>query len=366
MAALQEESIRSTEPKLSLAFPAEVSRKLDTGQEDTFCLCSARDGRLLTGHYSVIKIWDPSKNWSLSHSIYTAQGEVTCIAQSPVLDHCVAASVGSTVLMFDLRSSSKPVNEFSFLSEDINEVTFHPKGTYLSACDDAGDIAVIDTSKGQLYRTLTKQHENICSSVKFHPRKPWELISGGLDCRVIRWDFNRGRPLSSCSTQDAVQKVSDATSSSYLVNPPMVHSLDFVNGSFPALVCGLGNGSVAAYAFRKDKKELELLCVSQWKHSASIAHICCTGGDGELSNLVISGGNDCKVCVSRFIKEDVYQGERSAATHADCSFKLVLLNTFSHGSKVNWISVDSSSKHYLLVCVADQTQFISVYQIGQL
>jgi hypothetical protein len=45
------------------------------------------------------------------------------------------------------------------------------------------------------YKTLRRGHSNICSSVAFRPHRPWEVLSGGLDAAVVRWDFSRLRPL---------------------------------------------------------------------------------------------------------------------------------------------------------------------------
>lgn len=34
-------------------------------------------------------------------------------------------------------------------------------------------------------------HENICSCVKFRPKSPWSVVTGGLDCMLILWDFKK-------------------------------------------------------------------------------------------------------------------------------------------------------------------------------
>lgn len=69
------------------------------------------------------------------------------------------------------------------------------KGTLLAAADDSGQTAVIDIAAGTLVRTLKKGHQNIASSVSFREHNPWEVVTGGLDSCIIRWDFSSGRPL---------------------------------------------------------------------------------------------------------------------------------------------------------------------------
>lgn len=58
----------------------------------------------------------------------------------------------------------------------------------LLSSDDSGAVQIVDTDTGSVIRTLQK-HDNICSSAKFRPNRSWQLISGGLDCRVIVSDW---------------------------------------------------------------------------------------------------------------------------------------------------------------------------------
>ena len=43
-------------------------------------------------------------------------------------------------------------------------------------------------------RALRGGHANICAAVAFRPHRPWELLSGGLDGALVRWEFSTGRP----------------------------------------------------------------------------------------------------------------------------------------------------------------------------
>jgi len=225
---------------------ASLVTKLHTKANDTLCVCSIKDGTaLLTAHdASLVKIWS-TEDGSLVHNVQTpVQGCASCVCASPITEHNFMVSVDDTVLVYDHRDLLTPAHQFNFNQEEVNEIDVHPKGNFLSSCDDGGDIKVIDVGNAKLFKTLSRQHSNICSTVKFHPRKPWELISGGLDCNLVRWDFNRGRALSPISVSD---EECSKQFGMYTINPPMVHSIDTLNSS---VVCGLGNGSIAVYSLQ--------------------------------------------------------------------------------------------------------------------
>jgi WD40 repeat protein len=150
------------------------------------------------------------------------------------------AAAGSAVAEFDLRrgmDASAAVRSFAVNQEEVNSVAVSAaNGGWLAAGDDGGEVQVIslqDTQrarqdaqqaqqddKGQQaaggsallpggsaagslrepsrplsYKTLRRGHSNICSAVAFRPHRPWELLSGGLDCTVVKWDFSRLRTL---------------------------------------------------------------------------------------------------------------------------------------------------------------------------
>jgi hypothetical protein len=52
---------------------------------------------------------------------------------------------------------------------------------------------IMDVRTRKLYKTLKGVHTNICTSVLFQAHRPWELVSGGLDAQMVRWDFGSGR-----------------------------------------------------------------------------------------------------------------------------------------------------------------------------
>ena len=377
-----------------------VVATLDTKEEENICICSSRNGNLLTGHESKFKVWSctvaDKYEWTLIYDVSIPEkGDVTCISQFPDTNEKYAVSFNNCVAVYTLLSGSclQPLHMFHFNADEINQIDINSKGTLICAGDDNGEIKVIDIENLCLYKTLTRQHNNICSTVRFNPRKPWEIFSGGLDCQLIRWDFSRGRPLFVLDIQESDRKggmndYNEQTTGSYMVNPPMAHSID-VFGSIHSFACGLGDGSVSVYSALSSKR-LEAIC-STSLHSASVAYVRCLETPSEqearaLNHFVVSGGNDGKICISRLRYEQretqtkAQKKQRNRLQQASGDLDLTL--TISHGSKVNWIAVCNKSKMgetlkpsatvtytsspTLMMFVADQTSLVTMYEVSTL
>ncbi|XP_018654876.1 putative wd40 protein [Schistosoma mansoni] len=131
--------------------------------------------------------------WSLDQS----QFPVLC---APRLDHCSSlkfsaarshilySAYGQQIVSWDIRRMTEPVVTWEVNDDEINSIDFSGDEHRLSSADDSGAVQIIDVNNGQVTRTL-KKHDNICSSAKFRPGRTWQLISGGLDCRVIVSDW---------------------------------------------------------------------------------------------------------------------------------------------------------------------------------
>ena len=349
-----------------------ITQQIDRSQVSTItegssCVSVSKDGRLLTGHESIIHVWSEclsSQEWSLLHSINTpVQGDVTCISIFPSNEHLFATSMNNCIAIYDMRQllSCKPLRTFCFNSDEINQLDINHKGTFLCACDDSGEIKVIDIENGKLFKTLSRCHTNICSSVKFNLRKTWEIVSGGLDCQIVRWDFSLGRPLCSLSTQDP----GDVHSDTYMVNPPMVHSIVCVPSKF-GVVCGLGSGAVAVYEM-KAPKSLVKKCTSPL-HRSGVGSLCVLDSPQTLREpMIISGGNDGRICVSRLTKAT--DTPQSQCSKYDISLKLMKMVEIEHRHKVNFMCVvpllneqnDRLVSFY--VFVSDPSSFVSRYKI---
>lgn len=147
----------------------------------------------------------------------------------------------------------------------MNQVAIHNKGNYLAACDDSAEIKVIDVQSGKLFKSLKNKHENICSSVQFRPNRPWEIVSGGMDFRIVSWDYSSGRVLQELNVQELG---GDSSEGAYFVNPPFVHSIHMA-GNGRMFAAGLGNGNIQLFRFEGKKKFTADQCLNKHTSSAS-------------------------------------------------------------------------------------------------
>jgi WD40 repeat protein len=81
----------------------------------------------------------------------------------------------------------------------VNHIAVTPRGDLLAAADDSGQVAVVSLASHALVKTLKRQHTNIASCVAWRPNRAGELLSAGLDSRVVAWDAPNGRVRHVCS-----------------------------------------------------------------------------------------------------------------------------------------------------------------------
>ncbi|KAI0345343.1 hypothetical protein BDW22DRAFT_1427012 [Trametopsis cervina] len=80
--------------------------------------------------------------------------------------------------------------------EDVlNELHISENKKYMSFSTDGGTVGVVDLTNNQVSR-MRVSHTTICSSVKFVPGRPNELVSGGYDSAILHFDFKQGNILS--------------------------------------------------------------------------------------------------------------------------------------------------------------------------
>lgn len=140
---------------------------------------------------------------------------VTSVCCHPREEHSVYAAVGTSILNMDLRkgyTESAVTETFQINEEEINSIVVDASGCWLGAADDSGQVQLISifppgTPRGSngppTYKTLRRGHRNICSSVVFQPHRQGEVISGGLDCQMIRWNFLKLRPVMTLDMNNA-------------------------------------------------------------------------------------------------------------------------------------------------------------------
>ena len=110
-------------------------------------------------------------------------------------DDILYAAYGNTVTCLDMRMapSSGKLQKHTFNTDDINQITVNLKSSYLAAADDSGEVKIMDIRQHCLYKTLRSVHTNICSSMQFNPCRPWEVISGGLDSKIVSRTYEKCR-----------------------------------------------------------------------------------------------------------------------------------------------------------------------------
>lgn len=319
----------------------QLHHSFNTGQDEVLSVVVRPKLNILTGHESNVRIWSSDtlfKSVCLKESLIPpVKGSVNCICLFPHTT-ALAFSVDNHILIYqyniigDEIGSLSLKEQYCFSQEEINQIDVHSKESFISSCDDSGEVKVIDLKNNKLHCTLSRFHNSICSSVKFSARKPWELLSGGLDCAVARWDFSRGRLLASVSTRES------SSDAACMVNPAMVHSLD-VFSKHHSVVCGLGDGRLALYSL-KSPRRMELVFETQ-AHRSSIACVCCIEVETKGS-FVVSVGNDREVHIYRL-----------------CD-KLVLVAEKMLISKVNWVDV-CYTDDTVLVFTANVVGSISIF-----
>lgn len=127
-------------------------------------------------------------------------GSVCC---SPINEHAVYAANGRHVVHIDIRKDlglEAIVDSYRINTDEINSLDIDSSGSWIAASDDSGEVQVISLSSAgekPTYRTLRNAHSNICCAASFRHGDKLEIISGGLDCRLVHWDVSRLRVVSS-------------------------------------------------------------------------------------------------------------------------------------------------------------------------
>ena len=198
-----------------LALHVNSDRVLSSVAEDGHCILWSSDGKIIR---------DINVNQVVNNSqLPSDECPLNSVTFSPADGNQLYISLGMQVVAYDMRNCSTFVNKFNFNEEEINQICVNSSGQYLAACDDRGEIRVIDIKESRLFKTLRKHHSNICASVQFRHKKCWQILSAGLDSNIINWDFSSGKPEQIFNVNDFVSKETEGNQT--FINPPFVHSL---------------------------------------------------------------------------------------------------------------------------------------------
>ncbi|KAI8599142.1 WD40-repeat-containing domain protein [Dissophora ornata] len=205
-----------------------------------------RDWMLASGSEDkTCRIWDLRTN-RVHKALAGFESSVTTTSFTPADSHTIYVGSGDKIHTFDLRMESLLLNTtqatkmYDGAEDEINQIQVNHRATYLAACDDAGDVRVLDLKTHRWMRQLQRKHDNIAMTVQFVPKKELQALSGGMDKLVVAWDFYKGRAMQLIDTDNPQP---DGAQSKQLFNPPFVHSIA-MHPSGTRVAIGLGDGSI--------------------------------------------------------------------------------------------------------------------------
>ncbi|KAI3710129.1 hypothetical protein L2E82_39903 [Cichorium intybus] len=363
------------------------ARRLKGHKAIATCCIASRDrpGLIASSAEDGCVCWFDMRCKDLLSTMDVAQNPISSLCFKPGNEDIIYVSSENEVKVFDVHmlASWKPLESFNYNKEEINQITCNSKSSFLAAADDGGDIKIIDIRQKCLYKTLRAAHESICSSVQFLPWRPWEVITGGLDSKLIMWDFSKGRPF---KVMDLGKSDPESSSSSgaQCLNPAFVHAIavpevDMLEKLEKICVVARGDGVVdvinieSEFTAAKSKGSSKPKKSGQSKSNGNLekqdqdqrtrlrldytsgghtAAVSCVAFSmfGEKGRYIISGGNDKAVKAwnwSRF----------SEAGQTDFLHLDIKLNR-----KVNWLCTTPTDSDNLVVC--DTSKVVKVYTIA--
>jgi WD40 repeat protein len=341
-----------------------IGTRLSGGHTQTVLSIAATTAptvRIITGgEQGEVAVWSVGgQNIKKFHIDDDAEDDVTSIVCSSVSPEVFYAACGVKICSFDLRQLDRPVAIYNFNEEEISEIALNEKENFLAAADDSSNIKVINLTDGKLYKTLRK-HSNICSAVKFRPHRPWELLSGGYDNKLIQWDFAKSRAHCIIDMQEI--GVTPEELDSYVVSPPFVHSIA-VSSTGSAVAVGTENAVV--HIFDASKRTLEYRQTLRG-HRLGVGQVHFPQFSDD--QFLLSGANDMRLCFWK-LGADLEQHctaltngcSGSAEAHSSAvSSSHQPYATILHTEKINWLTT-CATVHGRFVAVADSTSNPIIY-----
>ncbi|KAL5576956.1 hypothetical protein UlMin_018655 [Ulmus minor] len=370
-------------------------RRLKGHKATATCCVASRDrpGVILTSGEDGCVCWFDMRCKDVVNTMEVGKEAVSSICFKPGDENMIYVSSGKEVMCFDvhLATSWKPLEKYNYNKEEINQIACNSKSSFLAATDDGGDVKIIDIRQQCLYKTLRAGHTSICSSVQFLPWRPWEVISGGLDSKLVMWDFSKGRPYK--IVDFGLDDVNSGGSAGQCLNPAFVHAIavpetDMLNKSGKICVVARGDGVVdvinieTELAAMKSKTSTTSQKGSQNKSKTSsstadaenpdqngrkrlhldfslgghTAAVSCVAFSlfGERGKFIISGGNDKSVKVWDW---STYLDAGQTSNGID-----ILQLNFNLSRKVNWLCTTPSETENLVVC--DTSKVVKVYSVS--
>ncbi|KYR02684.1 WD40 repeat-containing protein [Tieghemostelium lacteum] len=315
---------------------------------------------------STARIWDTKTNKTIQCIQPFKDTAITNITFDS--DNFVYCSHNNTISVFDLRQPSIIIrnisHQYTYNKEEINQITFDSRYQYLAACDDSGQIKVIDVEKKKLQETLEKKHSNICSSVAFRHGVKNELLSGAMDCFLVRWNFIKGRPIFAETFNPLAKpkkpQPGQPLEQKQILNPPFVNSIDVSSdGKYVSVAIGNGELTCLDISTFQPYVKIETAHLS----NISLVHYPKFEKPSNSNSIFSVGGHDKSIKLWDISPEmnQAYQNEsifKKADEEIDNSKRIKLYT--QHHSKLNWITT-STFNHSLYI--ADTSNDLTVLSI---
>jgi len=331
---------------------ASGGRRLDNGHTKTVLTVAATnspDVRLISGaEDGELAVWSTDgvrcHHWQIANAV----GDVTAVACSRICSSLFYAACGVKIFCYDLRNLSSYAQSYDVNEDEINDITLNEKENFLAAADDSNNIKIINLTDSKVFKTLRK-HTNICSTVKFRPHRPWDLLSGGYDSKLIQWDFGKSRAYCIMDMQE-MGCVPDELDS-YLVSPPFVHSIAVsVTGNTVAV----GTENALVQLFDASKRTLQLKHTFR-AHRQGVSQVHCPVFSAD--KFVVSGGNDGRICVwdlecssSSSVASNGCVSSNVQAVSSAADVSSALAYEISHTEKINWLTcATDANRNYIVV-----------------
>jgi WD40 repeat protein len=254
-------------------------------KESVTCLdvIAQRDLLLSGSDDNSVRIWDLTTSKSIKALLAFDSDAPTSITHSSTDDNKIYVSHGTKISTFDLRRPEILLKQaettYNYCKDEINDIQLfsNDKLNYLISCDDLGTINFYDMKENVINECVgtVKGHANIASTIKLLPAAS-QVLSGGLDCKVIQWDIQKRRAVHTYNVNEVVTK--------QLINPPYVHHLSTTNDA-KYFAAALGNGSVPVY----DTSSYEQLGILEDAHAVVVSHVLFLN---DSPQSLLTAGND--------------------------------------------------------------------------
>lgn len=236
------------------------------------------------------------------------------------------------------------------------------RGETLAAADDGGMVTLhaLGGAAPPAARALRRGHTSLAAAVCWRRGRTGELLSCGLDQRVVAWDAPNGRTRRSWDTGAVLGALAPGEGTregpqTPLCNPPLAHCVasgakDASGGArLAAVACGDGHCLLLALDAPKEAAQAWALGRAEGGHRAGVAH-CCFPRYAAGRSLLQSGGNDGRLLLWDWAAAVAGTGPP------------VVLAAAAHGAKVNWAAA-GAAEGPPWAYVADVSPRLAVYAV---